>query len=170
MIAQPYSTPPYIASQDFSSRKRKRQCDNEEVTSPINFSEYEHISKKQRDEAVVVIPLTPSSPASPPSSFQRFSSTPLFEHDNRFTYTDKSLITQPSQNLSKPPPSEIQIPVPSQNMLLHNLHLQSRAYQIQQHRLRSEDEDEEMWEEEEEAVAERYSAMNKLLGSRKPTW
>jgi len=48
--------------------------------------------------------------------------------------------------------------------------MQSRTYQFNKDHLRSMDKDEEMWEEEEESVAERYSEMNKLLRSRKRIW
>jgi hypothetical protein len=59
--------------------------------------------------------------------------------------------------------------IPVQNLLLRNLHMNSKAYQNNKvsKALTSEDEDEEMWEEEEEVVAERYAEMNKILGSRK---
>jgi hypothetical protein len=50
--------------------------------------------------------------------------------------------------------------------------MKSRIY-LESQRHTNQDRDEEMhemWEEEEEIVAERYAAMNKLLGSRKMHW
>jgi hypothetical protein len=46
--------------------------------------------------------------------------------------------------------------------------MKSRNYIEHQRQTNDRDEEmDEMWEEEEEMVAERYAAMNKLLGSRK---
>ena len=169
MFPQTYSTPPYTVSQDTSLRKRKRQYDSEEDLPLHEFIENEHISKKQRDE--VAAPLTPTSPPSSVTSIQRFSSPPSSEQDTHFLYDDKNVITHPSymtQRSTNSHPSDVENPIPSQNLLLRDLHMNSRAYQINQDR--SMDKDEEMWQEEEEIVAERYSAMNKLLGSRRPIW
>lgn len=49
--------------------------------------------------------------------------------------------------------------------------MSSRVYQQNQKQLTpKEDEDEEMWDAEEEVVAERYAEMNKILGSRRMNW
>ena len=184
VFPQTYSSPPYNNSQDSSSRKRKRQYETEEDLPTHVFIENEHISKKQRDE--VVAPLTPTSPPSSIISVQRFLSPSSSEHhpllhngsNVRIVIGDsnntKISITNPSFTIQHPSTSQssdvVDTPIPSQNLLLRNLHMQSRTYQFNQGHLHSIDKDEEMWEEEEESVAERYSAMNKLLGSRKPVW
>jgi hypothetical protein len=177
MLPSDYSTPPYASSQD-TSRKRKRQRDHED-SSPNEFVENDHVLKKKRDE--VVAPLTPTSP---PSSFllhQRL--TPPSEQDVSYLHnpveietkditqaSPSSYIAYPPHEHCKPSSSDGDSAIPSQNLFLRNLHLNSRAYQFNQNRDRLADEDEEMWEEEEERVAGRYSAMNKVLGSRRTTW
>jgi len=182
LFPQTYASPPYTTSQD-SSRKRKRQYETEEDLPILKFIENEHISKKQRDE--VVAPLTPTSPPSSIISVQGFSSPSSSEHhiphnsnnirivigdsnNTKISVTNQSFTTQhPSTSHSS---DVADTPIPCQNLLLHNLHMQSRTYQFNKDHLRSMDKDEEMWEEEEESVAERYSEMNKLLRSRKRIW
>ena len=178
MFYERYSTPPYTSSSSQeSSRKRKRHSENEEDLPLNEFIENDHISKKQRDE-VIVAPLTPTSPPSSFISINRYT-PPATDHDitsYHNTQNKKVIITHPSyvaQHLHDSKPhnsSDVDSTIPSQNLLLRNLHLRSRTYQFNQDRLRSVDRDEEMWEEEEEVVAERYSAMNKVLGSRKHVW
>lgn len=183
LFPQTYSSPPYSTSQDSSSRKRKRQYETEEDLPTHVFIENEHISKKQRDE--VVAPLTPTSPPSSVISAQSLSSPsssehPLLSNSNNVriviggSNNTKISIANRSFTIQHPSTSHssdvVDTPIPSQNLLLRNLHMQSRTYQFNQDHLRSMDKDEEMWEEEEESVAERYSEMNKLLRSRKPVW
>jgi hypothetical protein len=178
MFHETYSTPPYISSSSQeSSRKRKRPSDTEEDLPLNEFIENDHISKKQRDE-VIVAPLTPTSPPSSFISINRYS-PPVADHDiatYHNTHNKKAIITHPSyvaqhqHHKKSHSSSDIDSTIPSQNLLLRNLHLNSRTYQFNQNRLRSVDQDAEMWEEEEEIVADRYSAMNKVLGSRKHVW
>jgi hypothetical protein len=181
MFPQTYSSPPYNTSQDSSSRKRKRQYETEEDLPTHVIIENEHISKKQRDE--VVAPLTPTSPPSSVISVQSFSSPLSSEHHLLHNSNNvrivigsntKISIINPSFTIQHPSTSHssdvVDTPIPPQNLLLRNLHMQSRTYQFNQDHLRSMDKDEEMWEEEEESVAERYSEINKLLRSRKPVW
>ena len=175
MLHENYSTPPYTSSlSQESTRKRKRHSSTEEDLSLNEIIENDHISKKQRDE-IIVAPLTPTSP---PYSFIHINrySPPATDHDspnvnphnNHVIFTNHpSCVTQHQHHTQSQCQSEVDSTIPSQNLLLRNLHLNSRTYQFNQERLRSVDHDEEMWEAEEEVVAERYSAMNKLLGSRK---
>jgi hypothetical protein len=173
---QDYFSPPPYTSFEQSSRKRKRQYDNEDDFVLTDLAEKEHITKKHRDE--VVVPLTPTSPPTSFSSFQRSSASVCeFSHALPPHPTHKDVVSHlpppsyvaypPPQELSKSHPSDVDITIPSQNLFLRNLHMNSRAYQLNQNRFAAEDKDEEMWVEEEEIVAERYSAMNKILGSRK---
>ena len=178
MFHETYSTPPYASSlSQESSRKRKRHSDNEEDLPLNEFIESDHISKKQRDE-VIVAPLTPTSPPSSFTSTNRYS-PPAADHDipsYNIIHNKKAVITHPSyvaqhqHHTKSRSSSDVDSAIPYQNLLLRNLHLNSRTYQFNQDRLRSVDQGEEMWEEEEEVVAERYSAMNKVLGSRKHVW
>lgn len=176
MFHETYSTPPYTSSssQD-SSRKRKRHSEQD---LPLDvFIENDHVSKKQRDE-LIVAPLTPTSPPSSFISINRYS-PPATDHDilsynnihnKKAPITHPPYVAQHQHHTKSHSLSDLDSAIPSQNLLLRNLHLNSRTYRLNQDRLRSEDQDEEMWEEEEEVVAERYSAMNKVLGSRKPVW
>ena len=168
ILHEPYSTPPYTSSQSSLSRKRKRQHNTNE---DLRLNQYDHKSKKQQDE-VIFAPLTPTSPPSLFASIN-INAPPATEHEvPSHGYQNNGVITNRwdiSQH-SKPNPnsSAITPTVPSQNILLRDLHLNSRTFQYNQDcLLRSNDQNEEMWEEEEEVVAERYSAMNKVLGSRK---
>lgn len=174
-----YSIQPSSIPSQNSPRKRKREFDIED----LQFPESDHIPKKQRDE--IVTPLTPTSPPSSLSSIQALSPPAdqrLYHSYNPPVTNDNDI--QPSSNLSYftyPPTSKQQVHQPdssrvdtaisSQNLFLRDLHLKSRAYQNNQCHFDEidKDEDEEMWEEEEESVTERYAAMNKLLGSRRKT-
>ncbi len=178
MLHESYSTPPYTSSlSQESTRKRKRHYGTEEEFPLNEIIENEHISKKQRDE-IIVAPLTPTSPPYSVISINRYS-PPATDHDppSHNTYNSKVILThhpsyvaQHQHHTKSRSLSDVDSNIPSQNLLLRNLHLNSRTYQFNQDRLRAVDQDEEMWEEEEEVVAERYSAMNKLLGSRKHVW
>jgi hypothetical protein len=177
---QRYSTPPPYDPSRNSSRKRKRHVDNEDANE---FIRNDHVQKKQRDELVLVTPLTPTSPPSTFSSIQMLS--PPSEQDIHYVYQSNVIANKefpaPSyvatQEHLKHHSSDINSSIPPQNLFLRNLHLKSRTYQYNQNRIQELekhdhdhiDEDDEMWEEE-EVVTDRYSAMNKLLGSRKASW
>ena len=168
-----YLSPPYVSSQQPS---RKRKClDDSDDLPPSGFVENDHITKKQRDE--VVAPLTPTSPPISFPGLQR-PSPPSSQESIQYFYTlpnDNTPSLPPPSYVTYPPPKEIEcIPsdneplISSQNIFLRDLHMNSRTYQYN-HTWRGSEthKDDEMWEEEEETVAERYSVMNKILGSRR---
>jgi hypothetical protein len=182
MVIHPYSPPmdyqtyplqTYIPPQQ-SSLKRKREYDRDD----FDVVETPHILKKQRDE------MPSSTLPSPPSSLvslQSFSprsdqdahhiynshfsnkeiktAVPLSSHENQHT---------PEINV-KPLSSDVESDIPSHNVFLRDVHFNSRTF-LQNQKEVEMDKDEEMWEDEEEVVAERYAAMNKLLGSRRRNW
>jgi len=176
MVAQPLS-PPLLTSdypqplypQPQQSHKRKRQReDDSEVNDIPDDLQLQRISKKSRDEILHPIPLIP------PHSVSSQLMSPKSDPDTRIAshLHNREMPTSagpavPSY-VSHPDHEEMCIPV--QNLLLRNLHMNSRVYQNNQKgmTIAPEDElDEEMWEVEEEEVAERYAQMNKILGSRK---
>ena len=177
MVTQPFSPPiypedyspeypcrGYIPSQ-ISSLKRKRDYDD--IPANNDGDELYHNNKKHH---IDIRPLTPTSPPSYLSSVQTLSpSSPETQYIYGPTKQDSSASLYPSQEAHWKL-SDVRL-IPSQNLVLRNLHLKSRNY-IQNQR-QTEDKDEDMdgiWEEEEEMVAERYAAMNKVLGNRKMQW
>lgn len=158
----------YIPTQQ-TSGKRKREHGNNDF-DVVGTS---HILKKQRDE---VPPLTLPSPPSSLASLQSFSPRSDQEtrrhynaHPNSATINTASLLSESTQFRSEQytsTSSDVKFDIPSHNVFLRNLHLNSRPF-LQNQKQMERDKDEEMWEDEEEAVAERYAAMNKLLGSRR---
>jgi hypothetical protein len=175
MVTQPFSPPihpqdynPGVPSVEYppsqtSTRKRKRDYDDLPARN-----EYDQLYHNNKRTHIDIRPLTPTSPPSYLPSVQNLSPS---RQESQYIYgPTKQDISYypPPDNLT--PPSDVQL-IPSQNLFLRNLHLKSRIY-IQKQR-QTEDKDEDMdgiWEEEEEIVAERYAAMNKLLGSRKMQW
>lgn len=161
-----YSSVGYIPS-PVSKLKRKRDCDgfiidNDEVREGYHSHKKHHVD---------VRPLTPTSPplSSSLSSIQTLS--PPSNDDQHVYQHAKQDISAIHSHDNNTRPSEAQI-IPSQNLFLRNIHMKSRIYIQNQPQPENDDDkneemDEEMWEEEEEIVAERYAAMNKLLGSRK---
>jgi hypothetical protein len=181
MVIHPYSPPmdyqtyplqTYIPQQ--TSLKRKREYDHDD----FDVVETPHILKKQRDE---VPSLTPPSPPSSLVSLQSFS--PRSEQDVHHIYNshsnNKEIKTavplayhdhQHTQEIKiEPLSSDVESDIPSHNVFLRNVHFNSRTF-LQNQKQMEMDKDEEMWEDEEEVVAERYAAMNKLLGSRRRNW
>jgi len=166
-----YSSPPSTSSQVSSSSPRKRKRDPE----TDYFDNNDHILKKQRDEFIG--PLTPTSPPLTLSTLQRL--TPPSDHEGPYSYNYQqshtkndskyfpasSYVTHLRQENSKSHSSDALASIPSTNRFLRDLHLTARAHQSTKKQ-----EDEEMWEEEEEIVSDRYSEMNKLLGSRRQHW
>lgn len=166
-----YSSPPSTSSQTSSSHKRKREFDTDET----DVFRTDHIVKKQRDEFIT--PLTPTSPPSTLSVFQRL--TPPSDHDGPYLYHHNQLhnkndtnhfdrasyVTYPLQENIKSHSSDVFTSIPAQNRLLRDLHLSARANQSAKKH-----DDEEMWEEEEEIVSGRYSEINKVLGNRRQHW
>ena len=154
-----------------SSGKRKREHDNND----FDVGETPHILKKQRDE---VTPLTLPSPPSSLASLQSFSprsDQETHRHHNAHPSSADIKTTPPSgptqfrSEQYAPISSDVESDIPSHNVFLRNVHLNSRPF-LQNQKQMEMDKDEEMWEDEEEAVAERYAAMNKLLGSRRRDW
>lgn len=171
------SSPPFLASHQ-STRKRKRQCDDNDLSLP-DLSDHEHMTKKQRDE--ILAPLTPTSPPLSFSTLQR--SPPMLPQGN----VQYNCPLNKDTSAQLPPPSSIAYPlqqestksilsndetsIPSKNLFLRDLHMNSRVYAYNQTRDESDvDEDNEMWEGEEETVTMRYSGINKILGSRRVIW
>jgi len=167
-----YSSPPSTSSQTSSSspRKRKREFDAE-----TEYFDNNHILKKQRDEFITA-PLTPTSP--PLSTLQRL--TPPSDHEDPYvsihsqshnnnnnsnSFPAASYVTYIRQENNKSHSSDALGSIPDTNRFLRDLHLTARAHQSARKQ-----EDEGMWEEEEEMVSDRYSEMNKLLGSRRQHW
>src|SRR5271155_4168684 len=168
-----YSSPPSTSSQTSSSstRKRKRPFDPETEY----FDNNDHILKKQRDEFIIT-PLTPTSPPSTLSTLQRLTPPsdhegPYVNHSQSHHKNDSNQFPAPSyvgylrQENNKSHSSDALGSIPDPNRFLRDLHLTARAHQSARKH-----EDEEMLEEEEEMVSERYSEMNKLLGSRRQHW
>jgi hypothetical protein len=167
-----YSSPPSTSSQTSSSSSRKRKRPETEY-----FDNNDHILKKQREESIIT-PWTPTSPPSTLSTLQRL--TPPSDHEGPYTYRNSqshnnkndsnqfpapSYVTYLRQENNKSHSSDALESIPDTNRYLRDLHLTARAHQSARKH-----EDEEMLEEEEEMVSERYSEMNKLLGSRKQRW
>jgi hypothetical protein len=157
----------YIPTQQ-TSGKRKREHDNND----FDVVETPHILKKQRDE---VPPVTLPSPPSSLASLQSFSPRSDQEIHRHYNAHRSSAdieiappLSEPTQFRSEqytPISSDVEFDIPSHNVFLRNVHLNSRPF-LQNQKQMEMDKD-EMWEDEEEAVAERYAAMNKLLGSRR---
>ena len=164
---------PYTSSQASSSsspRKRKRESDSE-----TDYFDNDHIVKKQRDE--LITPLTPTSPPRTLSTFQRL--TPPSDHEDSYIHNHPqspkqnninyfpapSYVTYLPQETEKSRSSGVFTTIPVQNRLLRDLHLAARAHQSAKKQ-----EDADIWEEEEEIVADHYSEMNKLLASRRSNW
>jgi hypothetical protein len=163
-----YPSPPQASS--WSGPRKRKRVHRDDEDSLIDVFETEHITKKQRDEYV---PLTPTSPpfhsTTQPISTASHPSYAQAPAKYTFTTTSKLYDFHPNEQ-TRHPASDALFEVPSHNLLLHEVHLNSRVFQQNQKRMESEDMDVDMWEEEEEVVADRYAAMNKLLGSRRERW
>jgi hypothetical protein len=159
-----YSSVGYIPSQA-STLKRKRDYDD--CAGDTAAVDIYHNNKRHQ---VDIRPLTPTSPPSYLSSIQSLS--PSSQDSKDLYQPTKQEISAPSLNSQSnhPIPSDGQL-IPSHNLFLRDIHMKSRNYIEHQRQTSDRDEEmHEMWEEEEEMVAERYAAMNKLLGSRKTQW
>jgi hypothetical protein len=66
------------------------------------------------------------------------------------------------------PSHDIQQVLSPQNVFLRDLHMNSRLHHNKSTHFDPVDED--MWQEEEEVVMERYAQMNSILGGRRETW
>ena len=168
MVTHPPSPPLYTT--DYSqtckpdlycipSHNRKRQRDDSDVTVDIDVQ----MSKKSRDEAHHPVPL------SPPQSVKSQLMSPKSDTNTRPAVSIPGRNACTSAPLSYMSPSDQEFAIPVQNLLLRNLHMNSRVYQNNQKHI-GEENGEEMWEEEEEVVTERYAEMNKILGERKSHW
>jgi len=167
-----YPSAGYIPSQA-STLKRKRDYDGCVVENEAEDSYHNHKRHHHRRE----VDIRPPTPTSPPS-FSSLASAQILSPSSR----DGQHVYQPAKPETSAPsincqdnrpiaPSDAQA-IPSHNLFLRNVHMKSRIY-LESQRHTNQDRDEEMhgmWEEEEEIVAERYAAMNKLLGSRKMHW
>lgn len=180
MVVHPYSPPmeyeafpiqTYVSTQQ-TSGKRKRERENND----FDVVDTPHILKKQRDE---VPSLTPPSPPSSLASLQSFSPRSDQETHRHYNSHPGNVDIKTAAPLADRAPfrseqytpisSDVEPDIPSQNAFLRNVHLNSRSF-VQNQKQMDMNTDEEMWEDEEEAVAERYAAMNKLLGCRKRNW
>jgi hypothetical protein len=163
-----YPSPPQALS--WSSPRKRKRVHRDDEDSLIDVLETDHITKKQRDEYV---PLTPRSP--PFHSTKQTISTPSHssytQAPAKYTFTTASkLYDFHRDKQTRHPASDALFDVPSYNLLLHEVHLKSRVFQQNQKRMEGENMDVDKWEEEEEVVADRYAAMNKLLASRRENW
>jgi hypothetical protein len=161
------SPPPQDAfSSQQTSKKRKRVDESEEGS--FHDAGGQAVKKTREGDRDVVIPLSP--PSSLPSVER---STPEQEQTYHNPITGKGtkqvsfVENSPHVHHYEASQSDGLQYISSQNRLLHELHMKSRAYEYNQSRSNGQDSDEDMWEEEEESVAERYAEMNKLLGSRR---
>ena len=163
-----YASPPPL-QESFSSQQpsKKRKRLDEEATSFHNPGE--HAVKKTREgEQDITIPLSP--PSSLPSLERSTPEQEQTYHNQTAGKANKQVsFVEPSPHLHhyEASQSDEYRSISSQNQLLHELHMKSRAYEYNQTLNVVQDSDEDMWEEEEESVAEHYAEMNKLLGSRR---
>ena len=177
MPYHPSSSPSYLSS---PPQRFKRKLDDEEGKPPESAI---FLPKKPR------LHITTEASPSPPNAFTRL--TPPFSDaggpetpsplplPNKMTISTHITPSSSSsvENTLGPPWQEgvashqsnnVQTPISEQNVLLRELHMNSRIYQNNKAELRlmQEDDMEIMWQEEEEVVAERYAQMNKILGTR----
>jgi hypothetical protein len=163
-IPSEYSTHLYPS---FMHASRKRKRDENEMDEDISLDD-RFLKKRthERNGTSTSLP-PPSTITCPQPSFGQdihqhgHNPTPVEpENANRMSISD-TYCHRP-ENEHEEPRSLVNDTIPSQNLFLRDLHMEALAHQYDQHRLR-----EEMWREEERTVAERYSQMNRILGSRR---
>ena len=162
---RPYASPPPLEDSLPSQRTKKRKR-IDESDDPARFEE--HVVKRTREgDLGLVTPLSPPSSApsverSTPEREQTYHNHPTSGETKQTSYIEQS----PQHYYEPSQPDETQY-ISSQNRLLHQLHMKSRIYEYNQSLSSVQEMDEDMWDEEEESVAERYAEINKLLGSRR---
>jgi hypothetical protein len=169
---QPGYTPTnFVYNSAFNKRKRSATQDDsdQEVSEHLAKKSRETILPRVENGGIEYAPLTPISP--PTQVIDPFLGVPINSVEARHTarppmpayYQDT--YSTPSTSLFSQTTS-VEPTIPPQNLILRDIHLNSRTYHLQQKRLLETSAQEEFMLEEEDAVQERYSAMNKLLGTR----
>jgi hypothetical protein len=172
------SHPSYVSAPSQALKKRKHDDGQDQPPEPLFHP------KKQRHDVI-----TNDDPTSPPNAFSRLtppvseagapeinSPVPLL---NKMTINlhgqaapaaalDVIDLGRPQEPNPSDPSHDIQEVLSPQNVFLRELHLNSRLHHNKSAHFDPVDND--MWQEEEEIVMERYAQMNSILGGRRETW
>jgi len=167
--------PPQKFVYNSTLNKRKRPSVDNESFDDDRADLSHHTAKKAREnsfsqaegEYTPLTPISPSIQTTDPFQHVSIQSRQTAQATSPCTYYQHTLPTPSSSSpVQVTSSASVESPIPAQNLLLRDIHLNSRTYQLQRKRPAETASQEQLLWEEEDSVLARYAAMNKLLGTR----